>query len=231
MTRHATLVVLSAWAWSLGGANVRAQSARDLEAGTFELSAGALWMGSASFGSRDATLTSASGGRFSLFSTASELAGASGVEGRVGGRITRLVQVEGSASYTVPQLQTRVSADTEGGGSVTASEPIRQISLEGSVLVRLARRRIGSRGVPFISAGAGYVRQLHDSQILIQAGRTYYAGGGVKFPLVSPNGRGKRLKQLGVRVDARAVVRTGGVTLDGRAHTVPALAASLFTRF
>ena len=231
MTRHATLVVLIAWAWSLGGAGVRAQSARDVEAGTFELSAGALWMGSASFGSRDATLTSASGGRFSLFSTATELAAASGVEGRLGVRVTRVVQAEASASYTVPQLQTTVSADTEGGTSVIASEPIRQISLEGSVLVHPARQRIGSRGIPFISAGAGYVRQLHDGQILIQTGQMYHVGGGAKFPLGSRDGRGKLLKQLGVRVDARAVVRTGGVTLDGRSHVVPALAASLFTRF
>ena len=56
-------------------------------------------------------------------------------------------------------------------------------------------------------------------------------GGGVKVPLVARAAGPNRVKQIGVRVDAGALVRMAGVTLDDRAHVAPAVAASLFVRF
>ena len=78
-------------------------------------------------------------------------------------------------------------------------------------------------------SGAGYLRELENGGTLVVTGRTYDAGAGMKFALASR--RTGWWKGIGVRVDARAVVRQKGVTLDGRAHTSPAVGAALFVRF
>jgi len=43
--------------------------------------------------------------------------------------------------------------------------------------------------------------------------------------------QGARVKTVGLRVEARAVARAGGVALDGRTHVSPAFAAGLFFGF
>jgi hypothetical protein len=39
------------------------------------------------------------------------------------------------------------------------------------------------------------------------------------------------MKAIGVRAEARAIVRTAAISIDGQAHVSPALAASLYLRF
>ncbi|PWT80011.1 MAG: hypothetical protein C5B57_12945 [Blastocatellia bacterium] len=210
--------------------NVRAQPARVPES-RIELSGGVLWTGTASYGSRDATLTSPGGEPFRLFSAASDLAAATGVEVRLGARVTRLVRAEVSGTYAVPRLKTTIGRDVEGAAPVTASEPIKQFTVEGNGIVLISRWRIGSRGWPFVGAGAGYVRQLDDANSLVQTGRTYQVGGGVKLFLAGSQGSGQRPKEIGLRVDGRVCIRTGGITLDGGAHTVPQFGTALFIGF
>ena len=82
-----------------------------------------------------------------------------------------------------------------------------------------------------MTGGGGYVRQRHERQTLVERGRIFHVGGGVKVPLASGAGAQKRVKQVGVRVDAGALVRTAGVALDNRAHVAPGVAAALFVRF
>ena len=61
------------------------------------------------------------------------------------------------------------------------------------------------------------------------AGQTYHAGGGVKVLFAShPRAH---VKGMGVRLDARVVVRTKGITFDGRRSIAPGLGASFFARF
>jgi hypothetical protein len=206
-----------------------AQTGREPAAGRIEVAAGPWWAGAMSAGARDATLTAPDGSRFRLFSTSSELLSASGVELRVGARVARVLDAEVVASYAVPQLITSIAADIENGAATTTSEPIRHITIEGAAVVYL-RRRLGPRLVPFVTAGGGYLWQLHESQTLIPGGPVYHLGGGVKVALAS-RGADERVKQIGVRVDARALARTARVTLDARTHVAPALAASLFVRF
>jgi opacity protein-like surface antigen len=210
-------------------------SARDAHAqslvgapGRFEVTAGVLWMGHESFAGKDATETSPTGGRSRLFSTTTELAAAGGVEARVGVALTGVLQIEASSSYGRPQLRTTIANDSENAATVTAVERVRQFTVEGAALFLLPHWRRGSRTVPFVTAGAGYLRQLHEGETLSVSGRTYQVGGGVKALLRS---RAKGIKGVGVRGDARAVVRTKGVAFDSRAHVSPLLAASLFVRF
>jgi hypothetical protein len=227
VSRAAPLLALLVWAQHAPPA--AAQTAREPIAGRIEVAVGALRIGAASAGARDATLTAADGSRFRLFSTSSELAAASGVELRLGARVAPVLDVEIVASYAVPRLTTSVTADVETAAATTASESIGQISIGGAAVIYLPRW-FGPRVVPFATAGGGYIQQLHERQTLMQRGRMFHLGGGVKVPLASRAAQ-NRVKQIGVRVDAGALIRTKGVTLDDRAHVAPALAASLFLRF
>ncbi len=197
--------------------------------GRVELSGGPIWFGATPFGSSDATLTAPSGDRFRLFSTSSELLRGTGLDVRVGSRVRRLVQAEVSASVATPLWSTAIGSDVEGGAPTIATDRITQVTVEGAGVVHLRVAALGPRLLPFVSAGAGYLRQLHEGATLAQTGRMYHLGGGAKVVLLSREGHW--LKQVGARVDFRAEVRRGGVALDGRAHAAPALTAGIFGRF
>jgi opacity protein-like surface antigen len=224
------LLIGFALACSLHTSPSVAQQSSDVAPGQFEVSAGTTWVGSALLGSRDATLTGSSGDRFRLFSTSSELGRATGFNVRLGRHVTGVVEAEVSASYASPLLTTSIVDDAENATATAASEAIRQFTIEGGALFNLLQWRLGARVLPFVAAGGGYLRQLHEGNALVQAGKVVYVGGGARIPLVS-RGADKRLTQLGVRVDLRALLRSGGVMLDGKSHISPALSASLFVRF
>jgi hypothetical protein len=71
---------------------------------------------------------------------------------------------------------------------------------------------MGGHGSPFLLGGAGYVRELDESQALAETGRVYHAGGGFKY-LFSEDARGL-IKGLGLRADARIYFRQGGFELE-----------------
>lgn len=205
-----------------------AQSAPPLP-GRFEIAAGGLWIGRTPVGTADATLTDAAGGRFRLFATESQLDAGPALEGRVGIRLSRRLEAEGSVSYAVSHLSTRIGFDFEGAPDVTATASVKEITIEAGLVAHLDQWRLSAKIVPFVSGGAGYLRQLHEGQTLVETGRTYHIGGGINSVLRL---RGNaRLKAIGLRTDARAIVRTGGVAFDEGAHAVPAFGASLFFRF
>jgi len=219
------LAIVSAIAAEASGQTTSADDPRS--SGRFEFGAGAIWIGHAGFGSRDATETAATGGRFVLFSASSRLDAAVGVEGRLGVRLSRVVEVDADTSYSTPALRTSITSDVESSASAVATVKIRQFTIGAAVLAHLLRWRAGAHGMPFVEAGAGYLRQLYDTRSLVETGQTYYAGGGVKFTAA----RRGRVRAIGLRADVRALVRTKGVAIDGRAHVAPAAGASLFVRF
>lgn len=226
MTRQCAVVSAAICLLAVQAPDVFAQSAAE-EHGRFEIAAGPVWAGRESFGVSSATETSAAGGRFTLFQTSSTLLAVWGVEARVGVRLTRALEAEASSSYSRPTLRTNVSADVENGDALAVDDLVRQITLDGSIVLKLERWRFG-RGVPFVSAGAGYVRQIHESNTLVSTGQSYHVGGGAKYLLMARDGR---LKGIGIRGDVRALVRTKGVAFDKRAHVSPAVAASVFFGF
>jgi hypothetical protein len=79
---------------------------------------------------------------------------------------------------------------------------------------------------PFLAAEAGYLRELHQGQTLVQAGRVFEIGGGASYTFTSSGS-----KEVGARIDARAVLRTKGAVLDDDLHVAPALGAGLYFRF
>jgi hypothetical protein len=209
--------------------DVRAQPVDERLPGRFECAVGPVWLGQTSFGTSDATETAADGGRFRLFSASTALQSASGFEARVGVRMTRVVQAEAVAAYSLPVLTTRVSGDVEHAAPVSATEEIVRLTFQGALVIHLTARHVGHGGVPFVTTGAGYLRQLHEARTLVDAGETYHLGGGVKYLFLSRGAA--RVKGLGVRAEVRAIAGTKGMAIDHRAHISPALAASIFLRF
>jgi hypothetical protein len=186
-------------------------------------------MGGESYGSQDASLTTSTGGSIRLFSTSSELDSTAGLELRFGGRVASNIDAEIAASYATPELRTTISGDLEATGSTVAAEPVQQFIIEGAAIIKLAKWRPRPRVLPFVSVGAGYLRQLHDAKTLVETGQTYHVGGGAKLAMVSR--MDGRLKEIGLRMEARACIRSGGVALDDRAHAAAAITAALFARF
>jgi hypothetical protein len=230
--------VLGARCWVLGAVlgagcgvlgTATTASAQTREPGRFEIGIGALWTGGSSLAPVGAAETTPDGTPFSLFTSQTRFESAPGVEGRLSMRVVRRLHVEATASYARPDLTTKVANDFEGAPATSITESLVQLKIEGGVLVPLRRPRIGARVEPFLTAGGGYLRELHEGQTIVATGQSYYAGGGLNYALkVRPAGR---FDTIGLRLDARAAIRHGGISLDGATHVAPLFAASLFVRF
>jgi hypothetical protein len=199
--------------------------------GRLEFDAGIIWAGAQPLGSHDANLTTGTGSTLRLFNSTSDLLAAVGFEGRVAVKVTRTVDARASVSYAKPQLRTRVTNDSENSAGATVSETVQQYLVGGGIDWYVASRRAGARLRPFIGGGAAYLRQLHEGATLVATGQAYDVGGGVKLLLASRTRPRQLMRAAGVRLDARLVVRTKGVSFDGRRSIGPAAAASLFVRF
>jgi hypothetical protein len=213
------------------GGWVSAAAAQPVSAipGRLELGAGLLWTGAQLLGSRDANLTTGTGSTLRLFSSTSDLRPVAGFEGRVGVKLTRAIEAEVLASYATPQLRTQVSNDTENSAAAIVIESVQQYTIGASVIWYALGPRFGGRARPFVTAGAGSLRQLHEAATLVATGQLYQVGGGAKLVLAS---RPRQiLKVVGVRLDVRAIVRTKGIAFDGRRSISSAVGASLFARF
>ena len=103
-----------------------------------------------------------------------------------------------------------------------------QWTIEAALVASLPRWRFGTRSVPFLSAGAGYLRELHEGAALVETGLIYQGGGGLNILLTQRTGR---LKSAGVRVGVRAAVRTGGGILESAVRVAPIADVSIFLRY
>jgi len=187
-------------------------------AGSFEVSAQALWLGAASLGARNATLTpnqSGSGGRYTLFNSSGELAASPGFAATVGYHLTRTLAVEGEFSYARPPVRVTVSGDVENAEGVSFDgENLAQYVVEGSFVAHIRRLSFSrGRGRTFVSAGVGYRREVHDGNLTIDTGQVYHAGGGLKY-FFKPRARGF-LRAFGIRAEARVLFGVGGFSFDG----------------
>jgi hypothetical protein len=213
---------------ALSTANAQTGTTRPIEP-RLEVAAGGGFFRGSALGARDANLRAndAQASPLRLFSTDTDLAGVPFFEGRVGYRLTRRLDVEGRFTRSRPELRTSLSADVESAAALTAVETLDHYLIEAGVTVMLDEFRFGGT-VPFVSGGAGYVRQLHEGQTLINQGRDYYVGGGVKHVLVArPRAT---LKVLGVRAEATLRVLDGDVVFDERVRRL-GLSGSLFVAF
>jgi hypothetical protein len=207
---------------------IAASSSAQAAPSRFEVSVGPLWARGVRFAAIDAKETGAGGVPFRLFKSQSEVEGAVGIEGGAAIRVNRWLQVEAVASYGRPRLTTHVSGDFENAANIDITERTVQVAVQGGLVAHLLRWHMGPRGTPFVAAGGGYFRELHEGQTIVRRGGAYFAGAGFRYLLTE---HARFTKVIGLKADLRAVVHTGGIALDERTHVTPAFGVSAFLGF
>lgn len=196
--------------------------------GRWELSGGGVLVGGYGLGENAAELTPNSGSApsFDQFTTDNRVRQAFGVQARIGFIVTPALVVEGGLRFTRPVFEVRVSGDAEGAPDTTVEEKLSQYVFDGSVVWHVTRAAFaGQRAVPFLFGGAGYLRELHEQDALVEDGLEYHAGGGIKWWF----GQGQR--GLGVRGEVGISVRDGGFDFNDSLRVVPIVAGSLIYTF
>jgi hypothetical protein len=212
-------------------ASASAQTPDPFPLARVEVNVGGGWLGGARLGAGDADLRAATPAPtpFRLFSVDSRLAAAPMLHVTAGFAFSRRFSVEAGLAVSHPELRASVSNDVEAAPPITIAERIDQYSIDASVIVMLRELAIGGRTLPFVSAGAGYLRQLHEGQTVVEQGRLFHAGGGVKHSLlVRDQGF---IRGAGVRVDARVYLMSGGIAFEDRPRPHGAVSGGVFLAF
>jgi hypothetical protein len=192
-----------------------------------EISGGGAFAGGFSQGERTAQLTSNTGTLgtpSTFFVTDSQIQPAFGALGRIGFFVTPSFAVEGGVRITRPTFETSISDDVEDAAEVQAQETVTQYLFDGSAVWHFGRADSGARTLPFIFAGAGYLRELHEEGSLVEEGTEYHAGAGVKWGLGSGGA-------IGVRAEVAISIRDGGVDVEDKRRVLPVAAGSIVWRF
>ncbi|MEN3338430.1 MAG: hypothetical protein V7647_2106 [Acidobacteriota bacterium] len=217
------VTLLAAWP-----ADARAQvwmGADPPRKGSVQISAGVISFGGFDMGVRNAEETrniNTGTGPFALFASHSRIAATPGGQFRVGVYLSPQLSLETSVQYGRPTLSSSLTSDAEQAPSLTASDTIGRYVVDGSLLFHLTRLAFSrSRAVPFLAGGAGYLRELHESNEFVATGHEYHAGGGLNVWF----GQGRH--RIGLRADVGASIRQGGADFRSGRRTVPAAGASL----
>lgn len=162
---------------------------------------------------------------FTLFRAESSVESSFGGEFRVGFGLSRDLSIELGVGYSTPGVRTELSQDAEAAAVTLDAEQLAQYVVDVGATWQLPRPVLGGRVRPFVAGGAGYLRQLYDERTLVETGRVYYAGGGVRVWL--RGGDGER-RSLGIRSDVRATWRQDGVEFEEKTRLWPAVTAMIF---
>jgi outer membrane protein with beta-barrel domain len=202
-------------------ASVNPAHAQGPARGTVEISGGAELAAGYDLGRRTAVLTSntgTTGGTFDFFDVKGRVKTSYGLLARLGVYVTPLFAVEGGVHWLRPVLAQAITGDTEGAPNTTAEETLDQYVFEGSAVWHLGR----GRTVPFVYGGAGYMRQLHEGDALLEEGAEIHAGFGLKWRF------GKR---FGIRGDAGISIRPGSTDEESKRRSIPTAAGSMIWVF
>ena len=208
-----------------------AQTPVPLPTGRFEVDMGGGWLGGARLGLRDADLRAPAQtpAPFRLFRVDSRFHAAPTFHLKSVVALSRRFGVEAGITVSHPELRASVSNDAEAAPPITIAERIDQYSVDAGVIVMIGELALGSRTLPYVAAGAGYLRQLHEGQTLVEEGRVFHAGGGVKHWLVARD-QGF-INGAGLRVDARLYFMSGGIGFEDGPRRHGAVSGSVFLTF
>lgn len=187
----------------------------------FEVGAAASWTGGFDAGGLDALETrnpSTGTSPLILFGTSSRVEGAPGAIARATFFVTPRLAVEGALEYERPTLHTTILADFEGAIGTEADNTISSYLFGGSVLYHFG----GARLTPFVSGGAGWLRQLDESRVTAVSGTEIHAGGGVRYRLTP---------HVALRADVGVSSREKSIAFENKRRTVPVVSGGLTYRF
>ena len=192
-----------------------------------ELTISGTWTGPISFGSSNATLEAPDGSTLILFKSSSRLSPGGGLEVGLGFHVAKKLGAEISGSWTRSEIRTDLSADFEGATPITATVGTSRYTIEGAALWTVAQH---GRARWFVRGSVGWMRELDETQALTKDGTIANIGGGVKYWWrEQPRGL---FRKLGLRVEARASIRSAGLSLDQRSPRVaPVVAGGLIIGF
>ncbi len=225
--RSSLVASFVAGAWFLAPASATAQGyiPQDIpRSGNLEISVGVGWLPGSDLGTASADETRNPGtgtGPFVLFQADSRTESAPGLQGRFGVYLSPSVSIEGAALFSRPELSTRLTADAESAPNLTATDTLTRFVVDGLVLFHFTGASFGGgRGIPFVSGGAGYLRDLHEKNEVAETGHELHVGGGFHYWFGQGNHR------AGVRADVGISRRSGGADAVDTARTIPTLAGS-----
>jgi hypothetical protein len=229
VTRRLSAVLVFIAVQAIVAASASAQTRPAASRDRFEVSIGGLWIGGAALGSTQADLraNNLTPTPFRLFTTETNTAAAPGFDARVAYWLTRSIAAEVGFVRARPELRTAISADAEGAAALTIDEQLDQYFIDANVVWLLDRFRF--RGiVPFVSGGAGYLRQLHEGRTLVETGQVYEVGGGIRHPLFTDVGW---MRSVGLKLHGRVYVLKDGVQLEDSARTHGAFSGAVYVTF
>jgi hypothetical protein len=197
-------------------------------AGSFEMSGGIAWLGGFTGPTSTAELTrnGESSGGFDLFTADAEMKARPGAVGRITVFVSNRVAIEGGVRFSQPVVTYRLSGDAEEASDTTAEETLNRYVFTGSLVVHLRGMRPGVAAVPFLAVGAGYVRDLHQGNELLETGTEFHGLVGFKywFNSTSPS-------KFGLRGEAGVSMTDGGFDFSDKSRVVPIVSASLVYLF
>lgn len=199
------------------------------QAGSWEIGGGIAYLEGYDLGDRAAELTRNVGQTdrsFDLFTTDSRVTGVPALQARIGYYLTPAVAIEAGFRYAQPVLEVDITGDTESAPDLTADETLSQYVVDGSLVLHLTQWSFGGgRGVPFLAAGAGYLRELHEGEELVETGTVYHASAGAKYWF------GDGRTRVGFRGEGGVVFRNGGFDFEDGVRAGPIAGASLVFLF
>jgi hypothetical protein len=186
-----------------------------------ELGVGASWTGGYDAGGVDAleTRNPATGSSpLTLFATSPRVLASPGLVASVGFNLTTQFGIEGSAEYTRPALQAPILNDFEGATGNSAESRLKTLVAGGSVLYHFGAARL----TPFALAGAGWTRQVDESNVVLVTGVEGHAGGGIRYRLD---------RHFALRLDGGISVRQHALAFEEKLRTLPRVSGRLVYRW
>lgn len=205
-----------------------AQNGPGLRRGHVTFGAGVLQSGGYDIGDATAQLRGNGPGTlptpFTLFQAKSRLTAVTAPMIHVGIALSRTLAFETAASYGRPRLGVSITGDPEATAQELPGETVEQYLFEAGLTWQLPVRT-GRRVAPFVAAGGGYLRQLHEDRTLVETGQVYHAGVGARYWL---RGGGKSSKAFGLRGDLRVNLRRHGIDFENTMRAYPSAALFAF---
>ena len=177
---------------------------------TREFTVGGLWLGPASFGSASADLLRPDGTPLTVFEAENSLGPGIGLQAGMAFRLTPSVWTEITAGWSRASLRTTITGDVENADVEPIRARVMRVSLEASALWYVHPR--GSTSW-FVRGGGGWAKELAEGNALAEDAFSATGGAGVRHWW--REGRRSKVQRMGLRIEFRADLRSGGITLGG----------------